>query len=108
MWHKDMPTYREGDAVYIYFKTGNSDMVGKGGDGDIGVQIGLANGVAKVLLHKLSEVLKQKRVKYCSIHLNIKLCRTHKHTDIFLYPWNLKTSNTNSISPYLKSNQVNN
>ena len=29
VWHKSLPTYREGDAVYIEFKTGHPDMVGK-------------------------------------------------------------------------------
>ena len=28
VWHKAMTTYREGDGVYIYFKTGHPDMVG--------------------------------------------------------------------------------
>ena len=29
VWHKALPTYREGDEVYISFKTGHPDMVGK-------------------------------------------------------------------------------
>ena len=38
-------------------------MVVKGGGGDIGVQGGVINGFDHVLWHKLSEGLKQKRVK---------------------------------------------
>ena len=48
VWHKELPTYREGDVVYIEFKTGHPDMVGKWEVGDIGVQGGVTNGVAKV------------------------------------------------------------
>ena len=48
VWHKALPTYREGDQVYIEFKTGHPDMVGKQEIGDIGVQGGVTNGVAKV------------------------------------------------------------
>ena len=43
-----MPTYREGDTVYIEFDNGNPDMVGKGVGGDIGVQGVVTNGVTNV------------------------------------------------------------
>ena len=49
MWHKSLPTYREGDAVYIEFNTGPPYMVGKVEVGDIGVQVGITNGVTNVL-----------------------------------------------------------
>ena len=29
VWHKELPTYREVDVVYIEFKTGHPDMVSK-------------------------------------------------------------------------------
>ena len=48
MWHKALPTYREGGVVYIEFKTGHPDMVVKWEVGDIGVQGGVTNGVDKV------------------------------------------------------------
>ena len=47
VWHKVLPTYREGDEMYIEFKTGHPDMVGKWEVGDIGVQGGVTTGVAK-------------------------------------------------------------
>ena len=56
---------------------------------------------------KLSEGLKQKRVKYCSTHFNIKLCRTHYNTDLF-FILGIKNSTINSIRLYLNSKQVNN
>ena len=37
MWHKSLPTNREGDAVYIEFNTDPHYMLGKGGGGVIGV-----------------------------------------------------------------------
>ena len=33
---------------------------------------------------KFLESFKQKVSKYCSTHFNIKVCRTHKHTDLRL------------------------
>ena len=36
VWHKVLTTYREGDVVYIEFKTGHPDMVDKWEVGDIG------------------------------------------------------------------------
>ena len=33
---------------------------------------------------KLLEHFKQKVSKYCSTHFNIKVCRTHKQTDLHL------------------------
>ena len=33
---------------------------------------------------KSSEIFKQNISKYCSTHFNIKVCRTHKHTDLRL------------------------
>ena len=36
-WHKQLPTYREGDVVNIEFKTGQPDMVRKWEVGDIEV-----------------------------------------------------------------------
>ena len=29
VWHKELPTYKEGDTVYIEFKNGHPDMVSK-------------------------------------------------------------------------------
>ena len=46
---KEIPTYKEGDMVYIEFKTGKPDLVGKGEGGDIGVQRGVTNGITNVL-----------------------------------------------------------
>ena len=43
--HKSMTTYREGDVVYIKFKTGHPVMLVKGEGGDIGVQGYVPNGV---------------------------------------------------------------
>ena len=37
VWHKALPTYREGDTVYVEFKTGNPDMLGKWLVGTVGV-----------------------------------------------------------------------
>ena len=48
VWYKELPTYREGNAVYIQLKTGHPDMVGKWEVGDIVVQGGVTNDVAKV------------------------------------------------------------
>ena len=49
MWHKALPTYIEGDAVYIEFNTGSTDMVGNGEGGAIGLQVGVTNCVADML-----------------------------------------------------------
>ena len=49
VWHKELNTYLEGGAVYIKFNIGNPDVVGKGGGGDIGVQVGVTYGAANVL-----------------------------------------------------------
>ena len=78
MWHKELPTYREGDEAYIEFKTGHPDMVGKWKIGDIRVQGGVNNGVAKAKLIKTSRKFQKKVSKYCSTHFNIKVCRTPK------------------------------
>ena len=48
VWYKALPTYRESDAVYMLFNTGNPDMVDKWEVGDIVVQVGVTNDVAKV------------------------------------------------------------
>ena len=53
MWHKSLPTYREGDEVYIYFNYINPDIVCKWELCDIGVQVGVTNGVAKVKRMKI-------------------------------------------------------
>ena len=45
--------------VYIQLKTETPDMVGKGGGGAIGVQGGVTNGVATVLLHNIPKRVKQ-------------------------------------------------
>ena len=48
VWHKAMPTYGEGDKMYIKLMTGHPDMVGKWEVGDIGVQGGAPNGSYKM------------------------------------------------------------
>ena len=48
VWNKAMTNYREGDAVYIEFKTVQLYMVDKWEVGDTGVKGGVTNGVAKV------------------------------------------------------------
>ena len=48
VWHTVLTTYTEGDMVYIEINTGHPDMVGKCEVGDIGVQGGVTNIVAKV------------------------------------------------------------
>ena len=60
---KALPTYIEGDAMYIEFNTGHPDMVGKWKLGGIGVHGGVTSGVAKVKRIKKSEYFKQKSVK---------------------------------------------
>ena len=49
VWHKELPNYREIDAVYIEFKTGPPHMVCKGRSCATGVQGGVNNGVGNVL-----------------------------------------------------------
>ena len=48
VWHKALPTYREGDMVWIEIKTGIPDIVGKGERGDIIVQGYVINGATKL------------------------------------------------------------
>ena len=47
-WHKALPTYIEVDVVYIEFKTGHPNMVGKRKFGAIVLQGGVTNGVDNV------------------------------------------------------------
>ena len=47
--HKVLPTYRQGDVLYICFKAGSTDMVCKGEGGAIGVQVCVTNAVANLL-----------------------------------------------------------
>ena len=48
MWHKEIPTYREVNAVYNELNNDHPDMVSEGGGGGIGVNIGATNGLANV------------------------------------------------------------
>ena len=48
MWHKEIPTYREVNAVYIELNNDHPDMVGEGGGCGIGVNIGVTNGLANL------------------------------------------------------------
>ena len=60
-------------------------MVDEGAGGDIGILGGVTGSVANVLWNKIvGRVQKQKCLKNYSTHLNIKLCRRHKYTDLFV------------------------
>ena len=61
LWHKALPTYREGDAVYIELRTSTPDMVGKREGRAIKVQAGVTNDVANVLLHEIIRRVKTKK-----------------------------------------------
>ena len=67
-WHKALPTYRKGDEVYIEFKTGHHDMVGKWKVGDIGVQEGVTNCVAKVKWIKILRKFQTKQGQNNVVH----------------------------------------
>ena len=64
VWHKELTSYREVDAVYIEFNTGHHYMVGRWEVGDIGVQVGVTNGLAKV---KRIKILGKFQTKKCQI-----------------------------------------
>ena len=49
--------------MYIEFKTGTPDMVGKGESGTMVVQVGVTNGVANVLWHRIPRRVKPKNFK---------------------------------------------
>ena len=66
--HKALTTYREGDAVYIEFKTGSPDMLSNWEGGAIGVQGCVTNGVANVLLHKILRRVKTKNGQNTVVH----------------------------------------
>ena len=68
VWYKALPTYREGDAVSIEFKTGHPDMVGKWEVSDIGVQVGVTNGVAKVKSIKILGNFQTKKCQNTVVH----------------------------------------
>ena len=61
-------------------------MVGKQEIGDIGVQGGVTNGVAKVKRIKTLKKFQTKFFKYCITQFNIKVCKTPKHPDPHLVP----------------------
>ena len=68
MWHKALTTYKEGDEVYIEFKAGHPDMVDKWEVGDIGVHVGVNNGVAKVKEIKILRKFQTKKFQNTVVH----------------------------------------
>ena len=60
VWHKSLSNYIKDDDVYIELNTGHPDMLGKYEIGDIIVQGGVTNGVAKVKQRKSLKKFKTK------------------------------------------------
>ena len=57
--------------MYIEFNIENHDMVGKGRGGAIEVQVGVSDGVAHVLQHKIIRRVKTKRFQNNVLHFGI-------------------------------------